>query len=65
MDNSACNTLKGKIKRITLGAVNTKVIVELPNGGEVALIITKAPVERLGLIEGKKSMSSSRPAMSC
>jgi molybdopterin-binding protein len=53
MDISARNTLKGKVKHVTPGAVNSEVTVELPGGAEVVSIITKASAERLGLAVGK------------
>jgi molybdopterin-binding protein len=54
MDISARNTLKGKVKHVAPGAVNTEVTVELPGGAEVVSIITKASAERLGLAVGKE-----------
>ena len=54
MQISARNSLKGKIKSIEPGAVNTQVVVELPNGLEVVSIITKDSAERLGLTEDKE-----------
>ncbi len=53
MQISARNSLKGKIKSVETGAVNTQVIIELSNGVEVVSIITKDSAERLNLIEGK------------
>jgi molybdopterin-binding protein len=54
MDISARNSLKGTIKRILPGAVNTEVTVELANGLEVVAIITMESAERLNLSEGKE-----------
>ena len=54
MKISARNILKGKVKHITLGAVNTEVLVELPEGSEIVSIITKESAERLGLSAGKE-----------
>jgi len=54
MDISARNSLKGTVKRVLPGAVNTEVTVELPNGLEVVAIITKESAERLNLSEGKE-----------
>jgi len=54
MKISARNVLKGKVKQITPGAVNTEVLVELPGGAEVVSIITKSSAERLGLKPGKE-----------
>jgi molybdopterin-binding protein len=53
MKISARNILAGTVKHITPGAVNSEVIVELPNGQEIVSIITKTSAENLGLEEGK------------
>jgi molybdopterin-binding protein len=50
---SARNVLKGKVKKITEGAVNSEVVVELPGGQEIVAIITKSSVQSLGLAIGK------------
>jgi molybdopterin-binding protein len=52
MQISARNTLKGRVKHIAPGAVNTEVTVELPGGAEVVSIITKASAQRLHLAPG-------------
>ena len=52
---SARNQLEGTITKITEGAVNSEVIIELPGGIEITSIITKHSVERLGLKEGGKA----------
>ncbi len=54
MNISARNTLKGKVKNITHGAVNTEVVIELPNGLEVVSVITKDSADRLNLTAGKE-----------
>ena len=53
MKISARNVLKGKIKKIIAGAVNSEVIVELPGGAEMVSVITKESVESLKLAVGK------------
>jgi molybdopterin-binding protein len=53
MKISARNLLKGKIKSVTHGAVNSEIIVELPGGAEIVSIITKSSAEHLGLEKGK------------
>jgi len=53
MQISARNSLKGKIKSVEAGAVNSQIIIELSNGVEVVSIITKDSAERLNLTEGK------------
>ncbi len=55
MKISARNTLKGVVKKIVPGAVNSEVIIELPGGIEIVSVITKSSVERLGLEEGKEA----------
>ncbi len=54
MKISARNMLKGKVKKVTPGAVNTEVLVELPGGVEIVSIITKNSAENLNLTEGKE-----------
>lgn len=49
---SARNQLKGKVSRLTEGAVNSEVILELPGGGSVAAIVTLASAQTLGLAVG-------------
>jgi len=53
MKISARNTLKGKVKQITPGAVNSEVVIELPGGIEIVSIITNESVKNLGLAPGK------------
>ena len=53
MQISARNMLKGKVKKVSPGAVNTEVVVELSGGEEVVSIITKESAEKLGLSAGK------------
>ena len=54
MKISARNVLKGKVKAVTPGSVNTEVVVELPGGLEVVAIVTRSSAERLGLVRGKE-----------
>ncbi len=53
MKISARNMLKGKVKEVKPGAVNSEVILELPGGGEIVSVITKESAENLGLAKGK------------
>lgn len=54
MKISARNALKGTIKAVMPGAVNTEVTVEVAPGLEVVAIITKASADSLELAEGKE-----------
>jgi molybdopterin-binding protein len=54
MKISARNILKGRVKTINPGAVNTEIVVELPGGSEIVSIITKASAESLHLVPGKE-----------
>ena len=53
MKLSARNILKGKVKKVTAGAVNSEIVLELSGGAEVVSIITKESAQNLGLAPGK------------
>jgi molybdopterin-binding protein len=53
MKISARNVLKGKVKNVKHGAVNSEIVVELPGGIDVVSVITKTSAESLGLAKGK------------
>ena len=55
MKISARNVLKGKVKKVAHGVVNSEITVELAGGVEVVSIITKASAEGLGVAEGKEA----------
>jgi molybdopterin-binding protein len=52
MKISARNVLKGRVKKIVRGAVNSEVVIELAGGGEITSIITNTSVDNLSLQEG-------------
>jgi molybdopterin-binding protein len=54
MKLSARNVIKGKVKRLTPGAVNSEVVVELPGGTEIVSIVTAASATALGLTPGNE-----------
>lgn len=54
MKISARNTIKGKVKKVTTGAVNSEVVIELPGGTEIVSIITKTSADSLQLTTGKE-----------
>jgi molybdopterin-binding protein len=52
MKLSARNILKGTVKAVTHGAVDSEVVIELSPGVEVVSVITKTSAESLGLKVG-------------
>jgi molybdopterin-binding protein len=52
MKLSARNQLKGTVKSVTHGAVNSEVVLELPGGATVVSIVTRSSAEGLGLEAG-------------
>ena len=55
MKLSARNLIRGKIRKITMGAVNAEVELELADKQVIVSIITINSVKRLGLAEGKEA----------
>jgi molybdopterin-binding protein len=53
METSARNSLKGTVKKVIPGSVNTEITLEVAPGVEVVSIITKSSAEKLDLSEGK------------
>ena len=53
MKLSARNVLKGKVVKITTGAVNSLVVIEIAPGVQLTSVITDDAVRHLGLAEGK------------
>jgi molybdopterin-binding protein len=54
MKISARNVLKGKVAKVTHGAVNSEVVVQLPGRVEIISIITKKSAKGLTLSKGKE-----------
>jgi molybdopterin-binding protein len=52
---SARNVIKGKVKSVTHGAVNSEVVLELPGGAELVSIITKQSAQSMGLAVGSEA----------
>ncbi len=52
MKLSARNQLKGKVKSVEHGAVNSQVVIELQGGAEIVSIVTRASAEDLALEPG-------------
>jgi molybdopterin-binding protein len=55
MKLSARNVLKGKVVKVTQGAVNSEVVLEVAPGIQVVSIITRQSAETLGIAEGKEA----------
>jgi molybdopterin-binding protein len=54
MKLSARNIVKGRVKKVNQGLVNTEVIVGLSDDLEIVAVVTKAAAENLNLNEGKE-----------
>ena len=57
MKLSARNVLKGKIIKVSDGAVNTEILLELPGGDQVVSIISKESATKLDLKSGKTAFA--------
>jgi molybdopterin-binding protein len=55
MKLSARNVLKGKVVKVTQGAVNSEIVLELAPGIQVVAIITRQSAETLKLAEGSNA----------
>jgi molybdopterin-binding protein len=53
MKISARNILKGKIVKVTTGAVNAEILLELPGGDKLVSMISKESATSLDLKPGK------------
>jgi molybdopterin-binding protein len=52
---SARNVIKGKVKRVMHGAVNSEITIGLPGGAEIVSVITKSSAKNLKLVKGKEA----------
>ncbi|TDU24174.1 molybdate transport system regulatory protein [Panacagrimonas perspica] len=57
MKLSARNCLRGIVSRITRGAVNSEVVVDLGSGSSVVAVVTNASAKALGLAPGKPAQA--------
>jgi molybdate transport system regulatory protein len=57
MLTSARNHLSGRIARVTTGAVNDEVELELSGGGRIVAIVTHESTEQMGLAEGGRAIA--------
>jgi molybdate transport system regulatory protein len=53
MKLSARNVLRGTVKKLVPGAVNTEVVIQLAGGEEIVAVITKESAQSLGLAVGR------------
>lgn len=51
---SARNALRGNVKQVEQGPINTEVTVELAGGTKIVSVITRHSAETLGLIPGRE-----------
>ena len=51
---SARNVLKGKVKEVRHGLVNSEVTIALPDGTEIVSMITKRSADALELTQGQE-----------
>jgi molybdopterin-binding protein len=54
MKISARNILKGKVVKVTPGAVNSEIVIELAGGDQIVSIITQESAKKLGIDTGKE-----------
>jgi molybdopterin-binding protein len=54
MKISARNVIRGTVKQVIPGAVNSEVIISTRSGEEIVSVITKESVESLGITVGKE-----------
>jgi molybdopterin-binding protein len=54
MQVSARNALKGTVKKVVPGTVNSEITIEVAPGVEVTSIITKVSAENLKITEGSQ-----------
>lgn len=54
MKLSARNVIKGKVKSIAQGMVNTEITIDIGNGQELVSIITKSSADSLDLRDGNE-----------
>ncbi len=57
MKISARNQLKGTVKAVTHGAVNSEIVIEVAPGVHVTSIITKSSADSLGLSVGSTAFA--------
>ncbi len=55
MKLEARNVLKGTVRSVTHGAVNSEIVLELPGGAQLVSIITKQSAENLKLEPGSEA----------
>ncbi|MGQ4646021.1 TOBE domain-containing protein [Lyngbya aestuarii] len=55
MKVSARNNIKGTVKKVIAGAVNSEIIIEIAPGIEMTGIITNSSSERLNIKEGSEA----------
>ena len=57
MKTSARNALRGVVEKVTDGAVNAEVVLNIGEGAEIVAVITRQSVEALGLAAGRPAIA--------
>jgi molybdate transport system regulatory protein len=57
MKTSARNALRGVVERVTDGAVNAEVILDIGGGAQIVAVITRQSVDALGLAPGRPAIA--------
>ena len=63
MKTSARNALRGVISRVSPGAVNSEVALQVADGVEIVAIVTRESVEDLGLVPGRDALALIKASM--
>lgn len=63
MKTSARNALRGTVTRVTTGAVNSEVVLDIGGGCEITAVITRHSVDEMGLAPGREAIALIKSSM--
>lgn len=63
MKTSARNALRGTVTRVTPGAVNSEVVLDIGSGCEITAVITRHSVDEMGLEPGREAIALIKSSM--
>lgn len=63
MKTSARNALRGTVTRVTPGAVNSEVVLDIGSGCEITSVITRHSVDELALAPGREAIALIKSSM--